>query len=428
MAGDQSVRATALGVTLGAAGVALLRRSHAALAAVERRLASALAECDRLRTDLRRRDVELVRRREVIERLKRGHRAERDFNRELRSQLQSERAARGAMGEPGDPRDMILRAAIKLVEAEKGLLLSRRDADGDGRLDMVCAHGFTHDPSRGTVVQRFARDVLERDRIVREDTPPEGDDPADAEIENLVAVPLYLLDRFQGVIVCANRRGGFEALEDDLLLALGDHASATLHSERLQHDLSHAHRAATRMLADALDARDPVLRRQAGEAALLARAVCRRLGIGVRDSEVIATAALLRDVGHIAIPEQILNTPGPLSADERTLVEMHPRVSSKLVGELPALADVATAVLYHHERVDGTGYPHGLTGDELALESRILQAADAFAAMTEDRPYRSALPRAEAIAELERGSGTQFDPAVVDALLQVLAAPVAQPA
>ena len=416
MAGDRSVLDAVLGITLAATGVALLRRSHAARAAAEQRLASALAERDGLRADLKRHGAELVRRRELIERLQRSRRAERDFNQELRTQLQREHAMRATEEEPLDPRDMILRATIKLVEAEKGMLLSRRDADGDGQLDTLCAHGFDHDPSGGSVVQRFAREVLERDLIVREDAPPEGDHPADAEIDNLVAIPLYLLDRFQGVIVCANRKGGFEALDDDLLLALGDHASAALHNDRLQHDVRQAHRAATRMLADALDARDPLLRREAGEAALLARTLCRRLGIGDNESEVVATAALLRDVGHIAIPERILQTRGPLSPDERTIVEMHPRVGAKLLGELPALQDVATAVLYHHERINGTGYPAGLGGEAIPSTARILAVVDAYVAMIHNRPHRSALLPEEALAELGDEAGTHFDTAVVRAL------------
>jgi HD-GYP domain-containing protein (c-di-GMP phosphodiesterase class II) len=399
-----------LGLTVGAA-VALVR-ARAARTAVER----ARAERDRLRTELRSRERELVRRRELIERLQRGRRAERDFNRDLRAQLQREHAARTAEGEPGDPRELILRAAIKLVDAEKGVLLSRQDADGDGRLDMVCAHGFTHDPSGGSVVQRFAHEVLGSDRIVREDAAPEGDHPSDAEIRNLVAIPLYLVDDFQGVIVCANREGGFEALDDDLLLALGDHAGAALDKERLQQDLSRTHRAATRMLAGALDARDPVLRREAGEAALLARAVSRRLGIGPRESEVVATAALLRDVGHIAIPEQILHTRGPLSPDERTLVEMHPRVGAKLIDELPALRDVATTVLYHHERIDGTGYPVGLAGATIPYPARVLAVVDAYVAMIHNRPHRAARFPEEALAELGGEAGKQFDAGVVRAL------------
>src|SRR4051794_1054685 len=154
------------------------------------------------------------------------------------------------------------------------------------------------------------------------------------------------------------------------------------------------------MLADALDARAPTLRREANEAALLARAVCRRLGIGDRESEVIATATLLRDVGHIAIPERILHTPDPLSADERTLVAMHPRVGAKLIGELPALQDVATRVLYHYERADGTGYPAGLGGEAIPVSARVLAVVDAYIAMIHDRPDRCARLPEEALAEL----------------------------
>jgi HD-GYP domain-containing protein (c-di-GMP phosphodiesterase class II) len=414
-----------LGATLAATGVALLRRMQAARMVAARLLDEASHERDLLREELRRREVELLRRHELIERLQRGRRAEREWNRELSVQLQREHGARGRLVEQTDARDLVLRAAIELVEAEKGLLLSRRDADGDGRLDLVFAHGFDHDPSRGVVVQRFAREVLERDRIVREDAPPAGDHGADAEIENLVAIPLYLLARFQGVIVCANRDGGFEALDDDVLIALGDHASAALHNERLQSDLNHAHRAATRMLADAVDARDPVLRLQAGEAALVARALCRRLGLGDRELEVIATAAIVRDVGHIAVPERILLTPGPLSPDERTIMELHPRVGAKLIAELPALQDVAATVLHHHERVDGTGYPAGLAGEAIPHAARVLAVVDAYSAMIHDRPYRSALSPEEALAELGAGAGTQFDPAIVGALVEEVGASTA---
>src|SRR3954469_11070575 len=297
------------------AGAVLMRRARRELALSARRLEDLGHERDRLREALRKRETELVRRRELIERLQRSRRAERDWNSELRAQLQREHESRDGPEEGGDARDLILRAAIKLVEAEKGLLLSRADEDADGRLDLVCAHGFEHDPERSAIVQRFAREVLDRDQIIREDTPEPASDPADAEIENLVAIPLYLRGRFDGVIVCANRRGGFEDVDDDLLLALGDHAGAALQSERLERDLHDTHRAAVRMLVGVLDARDPVLRREAGESTLLVRAVARRLDPGPHELELIATAALLRDIGNVVIPERIMLTPGPLSPD-----------------------------------------------------------------------------------------------------------------
>ena len=236
------------------------------------------------------------------------------------------------------------------------------------------------------------------------------------EIENLVAIPLYLRGRFDGVIVCANRRGGFEDVDDDLLLALGDHAGAALQTERLEHDLQDAYRAVVRMLVGVLDARDPILRREAGESALLARAVARRLDLSSHELEVIATAALLRDVGNVAIPERILLTPGPLSADERTLVEMHPRVGAALIDELPALHDVAIAVRYHHERLDGTGYPTGLGGDAIPIAARVLAVVDAYSAMIHERPHRPARWPLEALTELTYGAGSRFDARVVRAL------------
>src|SRR3954469_19018197 len=170
------------------------------------------------------------------------------------------------------------------------------------------------------------------------------------------------------------------------------------------------------MLVGVLDARAPILRREAGESALLARAVARRLDLSSHELEVIATAALLRDVGNVAIPERTLMTPGPLSADERTLVEMHPRVGAALIDELPALNDVATAVRYHHERLDGTGYPTGLGGDGIPIAARVLAVVDAYSAMIHERPHRPARWPHEAISELTNGAGTRFDASVVRAL------------
>ena len=173
--------------------------------------------------------------------------------------------------------------------------------------------------------------------------------------------------------------------------------------------------------------REPALGDHSEGVADLCVALGRRLGLDAEAQDVLARAAELHDIGKIAIPDEILHKPGPLDDGELRQARVHPLAGASLLRAW-GLAGPARFVEEHHERVDGNGYPHGLAGEELALESRILQAADAFAAMSEDRPYRSALPRAEAIAELERGSGTQFDPAVVDALLDVLAAPVAQPA
>jgi HD-GYP domain-containing protein (c-di-GMP phosphodiesterase class II) len=418
----RSARAVA-GAAAGMAGAALLHRAReqagaaqAAAEAAEQQLQRAFSERESLRKELSRREQELVRRRELIEKLERSRRAERDWNRELRDQLQRAHAARGALGEDADVRALVLHATIELVGAEKGLLLSREDDDADGDLDLVCAQGFRHDPEHSAIAQRFARDVLARDRIVREDAPAGEGTPADREIENLVAVPLYLMDRFQGVVVCANRDGGFEALDDELLLALGDHAGAALQTQRLQNEVNDAHRAAMRMLAGALEAHDPLRRREAGQAAMLARGLCRRLGLEPHEQEVVATAVLLRDVGHVAIPDRILHKPGPLSADERSLVQLHPRLAFTLIGELPALRDVASTVLYHHERFDGTGYPVGLAEGAIPRTARAVAVVDAYSAMIHERPHRPARTPEQALAEIGACAGSQFDPEIAELL------------
>jgi HD-GYP domain-containing protein (c-di-GMP phosphodiesterase class II) len=131
-------------------------------------------------------------------------------------------------------------------------------------------------------------------------------------------------------------------------------------------------------------------------------------------------AGLLHDIGKIGVPDSILSKPGPLTADEWAQVRAHPEIGANLL-TAPGLADVRAWILAHHERPDGTGYPFGLRGDAIPLEARILAVADAFEAIQADRSYRPGRPQAEAIAELRRCSGSQFDPEVVEALVPVVA-------
>jgi len=174
-------------------------------------------------------------------------------------------------------------------------------------------------------------------------------------------------------------------------------------------------------LLDILRAKDGDTLTHSVHVAALAVETGRILGLDSARLAVLRTAGQLHDVGKLALPDRVLNKPGPLDEDEMGLVRMHSLLGAELVrawGE-PAAAQF---VLEHHERIDGTGYPAGLAGEEISLEGRILHAVDAFAAMTSDRPYRLAGTSEHALAELRAASGTQFDPAVVRALEQVLAA------
>jgi putative nucleotidyltransferase with HDIG domain len=161
--------------------------------------------------------------------------------------------------------------------------------------------------------------------------------------------------------------------------------------------------------------------------ATLAVDVARAMGLPEGRLGDLRTAAKLHDVGKVAIPDEVLLKPGPLDDDERRLVQVHPTVGASLLRAW-GLAGPARFVEEHHEHFDGGGYPRGLAGEAIALESRIIHVVDAYMAMTLDRPYRRAMSVGAAIAELERHSGRQFDPTVVGALLDVLAVPAAHAA
>ena len=191
-------------------------------------------------------------------------------------------------------------------------------------------------------------------------------------------------------------------------------------------ELGHAYRGTALLLGDVIEADDLDTGRHSRAVAPLTIAVSTQLGLGPRDLRIAELVALLHDVGKIRIPNEIIHKPGPLSPDERAVVEMHTIDGEQMLGTVGGLlGEVGRLVRFCHERWDGTGYPDGLAGEEIPLISRIVYCCDALHAMTSDRPYREALTVAAALDELERCAGTQFDPEVVAAVVSVLAADAA---
>jgi putative nucleotidyltransferase with HDIG domain len=156
---------------------------------------------------------------------------------------------------------------------------------------------------------------------------------------------------------------------------------------------------------------------------VLAEAVARHLGLSPHVTEQVRQAAQLHDIGKIAIPNAILEKAGPLSVQEWVFIRRHTIIGERILNAAPALAEVARLVRSSHERYDGGGYPDALVGDVIPIGSRIISVCDAFDAMTSDRPYRLAMTPHDALAELERCSGTQFDPEVVAAFQAALSEP-----
>jgi diguanylate cyclase (GGDEF)-like protein len=168
-------------------------------------------------------------------------------------------------------------------------------------------------------------------------------------------------------------------------------------------------------LAEALDLRDAGTAEHSQAVGQYAQMMARELGLDASSVERIRLAGVLHDVGKIGVSDAILRKPSALTEEEWLEMCRHPEIGARLIGD--DAPDIRDWVLAHHERPDGKGYPKGLRGTGIPLEARILAVADAFEAMTADRVYRPARPRAEALAELERHSGTQFDPMVVAAFL-----------
>jgi diguanylate cyclase (GGDEF)-like protein/putative nucleotidyltransferase with HDIG domain len=192
------------------------------------------------------------------------------------------------------------------------------------------------------------------------------------------------------------------------LAAAQDSASATARP---------TNREAVEALAVALLERDRYTGEHSEAVIEMSAAVARNLGLGQEEVERVRSAALLHDIGKVAIPDEILHKPGPLSEQEWLLMRQHPLIGERILRVVPGLGTVARIVRHEHERWDGRGYPDGLAGHQIPIGSRIIIAADTYHAITSERPYRSARSHGDAIEELSRCAGTQFDPSVSAALI-----------
>jgi putative nucleotidyltransferase with HDIG domain len=186
-------------------------------------------------------------------------------------------------------------------------------------------------------------------------------------------------------------------------------------------ELSRAYRGTTLLLSDVLEVDDEYTGFHSRSVVSLSVAVADEMGLSPKKRRNVEFGALLHDVGKIAVPKEIINKPGPLTDDEWMVIKTHTIEGQRMLDRVGGLlSEVGRVVRSSHEKWDGTGYPDGLVGDQIPVGSAIVSCCDAFNAMTTDRSYRDAMPLEDAIEELEANSGTQFSPAVVQAVLRVL--------
>jgi putative nucleotidyltransferase with HDIG domain len=173
-------------------------------------------------------------------------------------------------------------------------------------------------------------------------------------------------------------------------------------------------------LVATLDARDQYTAGHSAAVAIYARDIAERLGLSEQDQCLVHLAGLVHDIGKVGLPPGLLDKPGPLTLEERRRMEEHSEIGERILARVEDYEEIALIVRHHHERVDGGGYPDGLKGDEIPLLSRVIAVADAYNAMTSERPYREAMPSRVARVRLAQAVETQFDTSVVAAFEAVL--------
>lgn len=240
--------------------------------------------------------------------------------------------------------------------------------------------------------------------------------------KSFVSVPLRVKNRIIGVLNVNSTDSNqiFEERDVRLLTILADQAAITLENIELYDNLQNFYLEMVQTLARAIDAKDSYTHEHADRARRFARLIGHKLNLPEVMIRHIEYAALMHDIGKIGIDETILHKPGKLTPEEKEIIKKHPSIGNRIIAPVAFLSPVAPMVLYHQEWFNGQGYPEGLKGEEIPLGARIVAVIDAFDAITSDRPYRKALPKEVGIEELKKGSGTQFDPKVVSAFLEIL--------
>jgi diguanylate cyclase (GGDEF)-like protein len=326
--------------------------------------------------------------------------------------------------------ETIVRVTIEQVHAGMGADASAiARLAPDGAHELVAGAGPLDDPSVRRYMPPTGRGLISR--CLRENRPVLAPDvrrepdyhstPVTETTRCELDVPVVVNGRHWGAIsVQSTVTEAFDEEDALLLRAVADQLAAALRSASLYEQLERAYLGTAEALSAALEAKDSYTAEHSRSLVQRAEAVGRRLGISEPELRLLRYGAVFHDIGKLAVPEAILNKPGPLTAEEREIVQRHTVVGEQILAPVEFLADVLPLVRGAHERWDGTGYPDGLASEEIPLGARIVFACDTYEAMTTARPYRAALPEEQARAELRRVAGTQLDRRVVDALLAVL--------
>jgi len=236
-----------------------------------------------------------------------------------------------------------------------------------------------------------------------------------------IAIPISTRGKTLGVIYACGKknRQDFSARERDLLCGISNQAAFALDNATLYHDLENLFVGIAWSFASALDAKSPWTAGHSKRVTQYSVAIAEQLGQSTEFVNAMQTCGLLHDIGKIAISEKLLDKPGSITRQERLAIAEHASQGAKILEHIDHFQPLLPGIRHHHERWDGRGFPDKLYATDIPLMARVLAVADSYDAMTSDRPYRQRRNRVDAMAEIERCSGSQFDPEIVEAFIEV---------
>ncbi|MGI6778990.1 MAG: HD domain-containing phosphohydrolase [Acetivibrionales bacterium] len=231
----------------------------------------------------------------------------------------------------------------------------------------------------------------------------------------MLTIPVKYKDKVIGVLQLINKKGGgaFTADDQELLEGMSSQIAIALENAKLYKGMRDLFIESIKSLANAIDAKDPYTNGHSRRVTEYSVKIGKEMGLDEESLEKLEYMAVLHDVGKIGIKDAVLNKQSRLDDDEFVVMKSHTKVGARILEEMKSLRQLAVGAKYHHEKYDGTGYHDRLKGEEIPLEARIISVADTYDAMTSDRPYRKGLGHKTAMDEINKCSGTQFDPEVV---------------
>ncbi|MDI6821877.1 MAG: GAF domain-containing protein [Actinomycetota bacterium] len=324
--------------------------------------------------------------------------------------------------------NLICRIAIQLVRGETSSVMLLDNLAGELTIEAAC--GLDEDIIRRAKVklgEQIAGWVAEKGiplllTDVTKDTRFKNLTRKKRKIKSALCVPLKKKEEIIGVLSVDIIESDYRFSEEDLelLSILAEQAAVAIENARSYAKVQDLYLNTIRALTLTVEARESYTKGHSQRVSDYAVAIARKLGLARDFIEVLQYAGLLHDVGKITIDEGVLLKPGALTAKEREIIETHPHESVRILESIIFLNQVIPIIRHHHERYDGRGYVDKLGGENIPIGSRILAVADAFEAMTSERSYRPALTVEQAVAELKKCSGTQFDPKIVEVFLSII--------